>query len=41
MNQQRDESPSEFYVALNGDDSNPGTREAPFASIYRARDAIR
>jgi hypothetical protein len=30
-----------FYVAVNGDDTNPGTAELPFASIERARDVIR
>ncbi len=30
-----------FFVALNGQDSNPGTREKPFATLERARDAIR
>jgi hypothetical protein len=34
-------STCEFHVAPDGNDSNPGTEEAPFASIYRARDAIR
>ena len=31
----------EFFVAPQGDDSNPGTREKPFASLEKARDAIR
>jgi len=30
-----------FYVAPNGIDSNPGTRERPFATLERARDEIR
>jgi len=32
---------AEFYVAPGGSDSQPGTREAPFATIERARDAVR
>lgn len=31
----------DLYVAPNGDDGNPGTKEKPFASLERARDAIR
>ncbi len=31
----------EFYVAVNGSDTNPGTKEKPFASLEAARDAIR
>ena len=31
----------EFHVAPSGNDANPGTRQAPFASLARARDAIR
>jgi hypothetical protein len=30
-----------FFVASNGDDKNPGTSAKPFASITRARDAVR
>jgi len=30
-----------FTVALNGSDSNPGTFEKPFATLARARDAVR
>lgn len=30
-----------FFVAPNGDDANPGTRERPFATLARARDAVR
>ncbi|MBT3377014.1 MAG: hypothetical protein HN742_16270 [Lentisphaerae bacterium] len=30
-----------FHVAPQGDDTNPGTQAAPFATIERARDAIR
>jgi len=29
-----------FYVAVSGNDENPGTKEAPFASLCRARDAF-
>lgn len=32
---------AEFYVAPNGDDANPGTAEEPFATLERARDAVR
>lgn len=32
---------ADFYVAPHGDDLNPGTRDRPFASLERARDAIR
>jgi hypothetical protein len=31
----------EFYVAPNGSDTNAGTIEAPFATLARARDAVR
>ena len=30
-----------YYVAVNGNDANPGTRKAPFATFERARDAVR
>ena len=30
-----------LYVAVDGDDTNPGTRKKPFATLERARDAIR
>ncbi len=30
-----------FYVAPNGDDKNAGTKEKPFATLSRARDAVR
>lgn len=32
---------AEFYVAVDGDDSAPGTVEKPFATLTRARDAAR
>ncbi|MCJ8014217.1 carbohydrate-binding protein [Paenibacillus sp. KQZ6P-2] len=32
---------SAFYVAPNGSDSNPGTQEQPFATLAKARDAVR
>ena len=32
---------AEFYVAPNGDDANLGTKEKPFATLERARDAGR
>lgn len=31
----------DFYVAVNGDDANPGTLDQPFASLTRARNAVR
>jgi hypothetical protein len=31
----------QFYVSPNGNDANPGTRWRPFATLERARDAIR
>jgi hypothetical protein len=33
--------PCQIYVATDGDDANPGTEGAPFASLERARDAVR
>jgi hypothetical protein len=30
----------DYYVALEGDDANPGTHEEPFSSLTRARDLI-
>jgi len=30
-----------YYVATDGNDANPGTREKPFATIARARDSVR
>ncbi len=30
-----------FYIAVDGSDSNPGTKEAPFATLTKARDTIR
>lgn len=32
---------ADFYVAQNGQDANPGTSDAPFATLARARDAVR
>jgi hypothetical protein len=32
---------AEFFVAPDGGDANPGTAERPFATLARARDAIR
>ena len=32
---------TEFFVSPAGKDSNPGTRNAPFATLERARDAVR
>ena len=31
----------EFHVAVTGNDANPGTMEQPFATLHRARDAVR
>jgi hypothetical protein len=32
---------AEFHIAPNGSDTNPGTADKPFATLERARDAIR
>lgn len=32
---------AEFFVAPSGDDENPGTRQKPFATLEKARDAVR
>ena len=32
---------ADFYVAPGGNDRSPGTKDAPFATLTRARDAIR
>lgn len=32
---------AEFYVSPRGSDVNPGSRERPFATVARARDAVR
>ena len=32
---------ADFYVAAEGKDTNPGTAAAPFATLARARDAVR
>lgn len=32
---------ADYYVSPRGDNSNPGTKEQPFASVDRARDAVR
>ena len=32
---------ADFYVAVNGNDKNPGTFERPFATIFRAQKAVR
>jgi hypothetical protein len=34
-------SAAEFHVAPIGNDANPGTKDKPFATLVRARDAIR
>jgi len=31
----------EFYVSPDGDDANPGTKARPFATLEKARDAVR
>lgn len=31
----------EYYVSKNGDDGNPGTKDAPFKTIQAAKDAVR
>ena len=32
---------ADFYISPNGSDSNPGTYEKPFATVTRARNAVR
>ena len=32
---------ADFHVATDGNDANPGTQQKPFATISRARDAVR
>ncbi len=32
---------ADFYVSPRGDDTNPGTKEAPLATLPRARDLVR
>ena len=32
---------SEYYVSPSGNDTNPGTREKPFATIEKAKEAVR
>lgn len=34
-------SAAEFYAATTGDDAHPGTPDKPFATLERARDAVR
>ena len=34
-------SAAEFHVAPNGNDANPGTKDKPFATLERAKEAIR
>ena len=34
-------SPGYYYVAPDGDDAGPGTERRPFATLARARDAVR
>ena len=36
-----DPPPADLYVAVDGNDNNPGTASAPLASIARARDLLR
>jgi hypothetical protein len=37
----RQTTAAELYIAPNGNDAHPGTKEQPFATLARARDAIR
>ncbi len=37
----RTSSAGEWFVATNGSDTNPGTKEKPFATLARARDEVR
>ena len=32
---------AEFYVASNGNDAHPGSKDKPFLTLERAREAIR
>ena len=32
---------ADFHVAVTGDDANPGSEVAPFATLTRARNAVR
>ncbi|NCB08921.1 MAG: hypothetical protein EOM73_12240, partial [Bacteroidia bacterium] len=32
---------SQFYVSADGSDQNPGTPEAPFYSLEKAKEAVR
>jgi hypothetical protein len=32
---------AEFFVATDGDDANPGTKQKPFATLEQAREAVR
>ena len=34
-------SATDFYVSPSGDDDNPGSQSRPFATLERARDAVR
>ena len=34
-------SARDFYIAKNGSDKNPGTKSKPFATLEKARDAVR
>ncbi len=36
-----DQAAASLYVAPNGNDTNPGTKDKPFATLERARDAVR
>ena len=31
----------DFYISMQGCDTNPGTKESPFATLAGARDAVR
>ncbi|MCX6622890.1 MAG: right-handed parallel beta-helix repeat-containing protein, partial [Acidobacteria bacterium] len=35
------EIPASFFVSMKGADANPGTKERPFRTLERARDAVR
>jgi hypothetical protein len=36
-----DSTVGDFYVAVNGSDGNPGTQDKPFATVDKARQAVR
>ena len=41
IHRKREDRFMRYYVAVDGSDTNPGTAEAPFATLCRARDEVR